>query len=455
MADSDRDRIEAACRTENAEDLLQLATDAAERIGDHRVHATLLTLSRMVTVEMSHDRPTAWIGLEGGGLVLRFNPCFFLQYHGSGEEVLHTVLHELMHHVQGDFHRRAAPEDRHAANIAADLLVNRTLHRQVFHRGQPYFESLYRRDRLLPAIMLSPEQLGLGEGGDVEKAAFDVFMTCDDVEEDRAHLAAELHARLWYADVTFAWLLERVRELIDGDETRVEEIGGHGDEGEGAAWERLREALRGLGGGTLGGVLHPERTRVEERRIAAFAEAVRRALVPDMRDPRRNLQLVPDRGVVPSSGRRETYLLAAGIEPLFYPCPIPTITEEEQAVRLYVDVSGSTESDWPMILGMIVHIRRELSEPIYLFSTQVVEASLSQLQEGNIWTTGGTDFDLVLRHILDHGFRRALLVTDGQGRVSPPVAQRTRAARVDLLALLTTATVDPDLQVLLRAYWSL
>jgi len=146
-------------------------------------------------------------------------------------------------------------------------------------------------------------------------------------------------------------------------------------------------------------------------------------------------------------------LLAAGIEPLFYPCPIPTITEEDQAVRLYVDVSGSTESHWPMILGMIVHLCRELSEPIYLFSTKVVEASLAQLNEGRIWTTGGTDFDVVLRHILDHGFRRALLVTDGIGSVSPAVASRTRSLGIDLFAVLTGTFGDSGLQPLLRASW--
>lgn len=440
---SDRRRIEAACRASDAEGLLALATEAAFRLDVPSVHRAMLLLSRVASVEMSRKHPTAWISRIGGDLRLRFHPEFFLKNHETGEEVLHTVLHELLHVVQGDFARfrwARGADPEFLENFTCDLFVNRELWRSVFRRGLPYFGKIYPKDRF-PANLLLPPDLLLGT--DPEARSPEEFLSAvrdalgrSGIRGDRLDQAAALYRDLWKGDVSQAGIRERLRECVSPAED-VLFLGVHRHD-----WD-LASLVKRLVGDPLGKAagfsedLRRERTRPVPAEAAAFAEAVRAALAPDPRRPREALRLLPDRGVVPFPGRREAFLLSAGLPPAFYPVPLHRTGEQETRVHLYLDVSASTEEHRPFLYGLILHLRPELSEPFHLFSNRVRDASFADLERGRVETTGGTDFDCVAEHALRSFHRKILVVTDGHASLDPALARRLRAEGVEVHVVLT------------------
>jgi hypothetical protein len=108
-------------------------------------------------------------------------------------------------------------------------------------------------------------------------------------------------------------------------------------------------------------------------------------------------------------------------------------------VHIYLDVSGSTMDFQRLFFGLTLRLGDRIGSPVYQFSNAVAAVSLAELLEGRCETTGGTDFDCVVRHALEHDFARILVVTDGEG---PPLDDglRARAAARGLrvFAVLTT-----------------
>jgi hypothetical protein len=141
--------------------------------------------------------------------------------------------------------------------------------------------------------------------------------------------------------------------------------------------------------------------------------------------------------------------------PVFYPAPLPALGEEESRVRLYIDVSGSTRRAWGEVYGMVLHLRAELGEPFYLFSTEVREVSLREMAEGRVETTGGTDFDCVAAPAWWSGFRRLLVITDGMGPLSDGLAQRLKRSGVEVYRVRTLAWGSGGLDRVARQSWML
>lgn len=87
------------------------------------------------------------------------------------------------------------------------------------------------------------------------------------------------------------------------------------------------------------------------------------------------------------------------------------------ACHVYLDVSGSMKDDLPWLLSAFIRLAAMGLVRAFMFSNRVVPVSLSALRKGQVHTTGGTDLDCVLRHVLDTPrFRRPrqiLVVTDG------------------------------------------
>ncbi len=80
-------------------------------------------------------------------------------------------------------------------------------------------------------------------------------------------------------------------------------------------------------------------------------------------------------------------------------------------------------------------LRREITS-VFLESTQVVEVPFEKLLAGGVQTTWGTDFDCVARSILECGFQKAVIITDGYASLHPDLLAQLKQKRFQALAVL-------------------
>ena len=103
---------------------------------------------------------------------------------------------------------------------------------------------------------------------------------------------------------------------------------------------------------------------------------------------------------------------------------VPAVWEKKvgiqaPAIDLYVDVSGSM-ADYYGYIPVIYDALRFVRGRIFQFSTAVVEADPDDTY---LSTSGGTDFDETAQHILENGTKAIILVSDGEGHISKPLAE--------------------------------
>lgn len=121
---------------------------------------------------------------------------------------------------------------------------------------------------------------------------------------------------------------------------------------------------------------------------------------------------------------------------------------EPRDVLLYLDVSGSMADVLPALVTVLAGLHRTLHPLLYGWSTAVFPITAHDLARRTLRSTGGTNIEPVVPHLLCHpavreaaargDTPRALVVTDGYlGRVSPAVAQTLHQAGVELHVAVT------------------
>jgi hypothetical protein len=103
------------------------------------------------------------------------------------------------------------------------------------------------------------------------------------------------------------------------------------------------------------------------------------------------------------------------MEPFFYsgPAPFRRRVPSGKKVHVYADVSGSMSGFKDALYGAILDSQEFVHPVLHLFSTKVSDISLSELRQGRVRSTGGTDIACVARHMAKNGVRRACILTDG------------------------------------------
>ncbi len=114
----------------------------------------------------------------------------------------------------------------------------------------------------------------------------------------------------------------------------------------------------------------------------------------------------------------------------------PSIRDNRQAF-VYFDVSGSVADEVPSVAQTLLPYRRVGLCTVHVFSTVVRPASVRDLAARKFSSTGGTDINCVLRHVLDlppgKRPRAAVVITDGfTGKPHAALAERFRAAGMRL-----------------------
>jgi hypothetical protein len=456
------------------ERFLPAAIEAAARLSNRGIHRMLLPLGTEVLLETNEAARTARIGKAGSDVMrIEVAPSFLARHVRSDRDALFLLLHELMHRVRGDFHRHpeTAEVSPEALNLALDLFVDAALLRLAFREPPGMLRDLYPADRFPWNLLLPPTLMARAcRRHDERWRAYDrphdelvrVFAARNVarwrlaalVEEQFRRSGAPDPPRLtqlylpgWLADVScslwidaaapflskeFPSLRERLsRVVLLGDHDSTETIGGR--------WDGL---LRGHSGGGPAPAERESLGHVETAEDRGFFEAVRRAVCRDARQPVSRPGSVPAAAVVGDVGRREAFFLADGLAPPFHRSTASGQAESHERVHVYLDVSGSTTHWQRLFFGLTLRLGDRIGCPVYQFSNEVVEVTPAELRDGLLETTGGTDFDCVIRHALEHDFARILVVTDGFASLDAELRARAESRGLRIFVVLTSEFHD-------------
>ena len=348
---------------------------------------------------------------------MRFNPKFVEENCGSEEHLLMLLMHELYHIILG--HTRLFKTSVDISNIAFDAVINSMLCRSF--PGEEYisfFKGLYL-DTGIEALLRPPDGWGEDEREIQWKLEGDLL---------------QLHKGLYTeeGDVTYKDIYDDLlSNLLEARDIVL--IGDHQGKGMGYLENNFSrsafDALNGIVGKwpahdptagrdqgltTIENLITIEKPKMSLSRVIrssisrlAFAGAgnVRRS-GRRMNDSLLPYPTIPD--------RKAMVLRTMGSPTLFYKGRVSGFENFRAGrVRVYVDVSGSMDEYLEQIFSVLVHLRSMLHQTVHAFSTEIHDHTHNDILEGRYNTTGGTDINCVAQHMIEHGVKRAAIITDG------------------------------------------
>ncbi len=444
---------------------------------------------------------TARIRHTGRKAVVEIGPGFARRYLHTPADALHVVAHEVLHHIRGDLLRPRARSrvGRDMYNLALDVFVNACLERIWFGgEGAPYQRALYDAGAFPGLLLLPPRQLLREVGG----PASDGFLArgeepfnrnwsgsrANNEEQEGArvelgealtpHLSvlgvpapgrvADLYAMAWLDLTGFdAFWSSLWKLLLAYAEQRAGAapwnlpplVGGHDVLKQFDALARMLGFADYVKSKLAGRSAELREDEVGHARRplppGPLAAVVARALDLDWNDPTRRLRRVDRRTVLPGSGRRDVFALTCGATPTFWSGQVWREIPDPMRVHLYLDVSGSMDALLPVVYALVSTLGDLLGRTLHLFSNKVVDVSLQDLRRGRRATTYGTDFDCVVRHALEHGYARIVVLTDGCAGLEARNAASARAAGLGIYVVLLGADArwPDDLAPIAREVW--
>jgi hypothetical protein len=409
----------------------------------------------LLAIEADDDVPTACVTF-GARSRLRISPGFVARACRNDAELVMLVLHELHHVVLG--HTRLFRRTTSAGNFAFDAVINAHLsHLFEDWQGASLFRHTYRADVFPEALLRPPEDWRTGTPRwQMTGRALAV------------HKALYGTAQVSYTDVLALFPLVLVlggggdASDDERDESALEDVTLLGDHGDDRAMPTdLAASVRAViarwplvvrtSGRDQGGELARNDVTVERARREAV-RCIRRAVLRVARRDAGTLAAAERRTHVESlhplwsrSDRRGQARAVAGDEVLLWRNRVDDRSHDRVGrVHLYVDVSASMRGVLPLIYGAIAPLLAHLHPDVHLFSNAVADVGRDALRRGVATTTGGTDITAVTRHMLDHGVREAVIVTDGWVGDVPQEHARLLARRKPHVAAVVTKEGDGE-----------
>ena len=404
----------------------------------------LTTFLSLFRVRFSEKTKTACVTC-GESPELLLNKDFIEAHCQTDEHLFMLVMHELYHVILG--HTTLFPRATEVRNLVFDAVINAILC-SLFPRPEftSFFTDYYPSDKM-PFALLRPK----GEG---------------------TPLAAESALKLLYGgsdtgtyhDVYEALLksgcVKEIKLAVKGDCKDGEPIllGSHNEENEEISRE-MKDLIhkiiskwpspdRPLQGQDLGAEERERGFDADADPTTRLRRGIRclmwRAAVPGKKEVRRRSvrEMVCETATfLPDWHDRahEAREVAFG-DALIYSTTTrlqrPASRDNRQAF-VYFDVSGSVAEQVPSVAQTLLPYCRGGLCTVHVFSTVVHPASGRDLVARKFSSTGGTDVNCVLRHILELSPRRrpraAVIITDGfTGKPDTTLAKRFRAARMRL-----------------------
>jgi hypothetical protein len=149
-------------------------------------------------------------------------------------------------------------------------------------------------------------------------------------------------------------------------------------------------------------------------------------------------------GVWPNLHDRRAFAFSqGGGQPLLFTSPIPEHHHVERC-SIYIDVSGSMNSYIEHVSNAVLSCAEYIKDPIYLFSTTIIEINIEEFRFGRYQTTNGTDIAAVAKHIHEKEIRSAVILTDGYVGSIPHIYIES-CRRANLQIILTENGFRDDL----------
>lgn len=406
------------------------------------------TLCRLAGVEATKAVPTAAVECKRRPRLL-INPEFVEKYCQRDEHLFLLVMHELWHVLLA--HTRMYPRMTTIQNIAFDAIINSGLMREfegAEYRG--FFDTVNPPDKF-PGCLLRPP----------EGWPYDPQYPDDVGPPGTKDLLMRLYppGNLSFYDPP---MYEEVLSLLlkSGMEWFTDQpflLGNHDPEQMhdpilkeimkqvSAKWQNIPTLGRGNGG--LIGKHNTSISNVGDNIRRVFSQVLRVCVASKPGRERRKTKVpvssTGGTGVLPNPRDR----LAPARSRLGVPNTLwaqPTqvrarIPERPSKAYVYLDVSGSMYQVIPYLLGLMVPYVANKHADVFQFSTQVSDMSFTDLRRGFLTTTGGTNINCVMEHLLElrPKARRVLLLTDGEvGAPLPEHAQRIRDENIRLYVVM-------------------
>ncbi len=366
---------------------------------------------------------------------LTYSPKFVEAKVRSREDLFSLVMHELMHPLF-DHYRYEADE---ITNVACDAVINAGIAR--FFPEQSDTGRLFRRcypDRGIEMILRS---------------------ACENVRESRfAGVYDSLYGTMPQTErLTTGELIQTLKVLCEPVTAgTILLIGSHGDcKRKGASLgstvelpQDIVEKLAGEIGKAVasshsaghGDTLFHMLTQVLKTHLSMRRKLLKKFLteraVGKFLEQNRSARRITS-PVMLTPSRRDLVLLASGVWPvLFHNRAYSETRSRGRGLAVYLDVSGSVHDDLPRILGVLGNMQSDI-EKVFTFSNDIVETSLKALAKGEgIRTTYGTDFDCVAASILERGYPKAVVITDGYADMTEEHVEALKKRKVSILTVI-------------------
>ena len=412
----------------------------------------LSTFLRLFRIKFSNEVETAAVTCTDAPTLL-LNRDFVAAHCQTDEHLFMLVMHELYHVILG--HTTLFPRATKVRNLVFDAVINALLC-SLFPDPAftSFFTDYYPADQMPFALLRPP---GAGTPPAAQSALRLLYGTSGDGT---------------YHDVYEALLasdcMKEVTLLLPGEDGKPLLLGSHDGANEEVSQE-MKDLIhkiiskwpspdRPLQGQDLGAA---ERVRdfdaeadpaVRLRR--GIRRLMRRAALPGQKEIRRRAlreTVCETSTFLPDWHDRahEARVIAFG-DALVYGTTTrlrrPSSRDSRQAF-VYFDVSGSVADRVPSVAQALLPSCRSGLCTVHVFSTVVHPASVRDLAARKFSSTGGTDIDCVLRHVLELPPRKrpraAIVITDGfTGTPDATLAARFRAAGMRLFIGLVKTEAD-------------
>ncbi len=458
-------------QTERVEHLRALALESIAR-------ENLMTIRNLIGIAdwIVTDDPkiqTAAIVRERYGVRIYADINFLEEHVAQGVDMVGLIMHEVFHRILGhlDINLFGAGAEEYLEGIATDAFINATLYRMgrkpsarlLGFAPSKMFTDLYSME--VPHVVLRPPDVsGRGKSWEDEQMREQNPDIPGGIERwigfrDRLYREGDINERDVYAflDVSLPQNMRPKVILVGFHGCKGNGKGGEGDDGDDLSdlplmsnqglkefCEELSDKLggRGAGKGTalsehLINVVQAQDDQVRRALLEASVRALGAKLLSEFADPTGD----PDRTVVPPAtlSRRDLVSIATGRIPPFFAIPVPEENKDKSFV--YIDVSGSTWHAQPWMYSVISGLRKYVAPRVFLFSNDISEITLEDVAKGKVDTTGGTDFDCVVEHLLkDDDVTKAVLFTDGIASLSKENLKKLKASKKSIVGVM----IDDD-----------
>jgi len=384
-----------------------------EALGFESFSATFIS---QVTEDPRH--PTAGITRDGK---VGYNPEFVAKHVTCKEDLFSLIFHELLHPMFGHFIHGCGEIE----NIAADAVINAVI--TSLYSDHSASGSLFRKthsDKGLEGLLRPGSTMANSRFCGVYEALYPMWEHSKD-------------------GITTGELITTLKILTETERVgRILLLGTHGAPHDGNAGasaclpedvlvriaEEIKRSVREVSSRQAGNnstllelLLEALNTHLSIRRVLLRKFATKRKV-----DRFKELFCARRMSVSPlplHPSKRDLVLLASGIYPFHFHNQILAPGMRDRGLAIYLDVSGSVNQHLPKILGTLRSLRSEITT-VFQFSNKVVETSFDSMLKGQVQTTYGTDFNCIACSILDRGFDKAVLITDGCASLSQELKEK-------------------------------